>query len=219
MRRMFLLLFGSVLMLLHAQSEPAINSRAFQRYSLIPQNFSAIPADQIAVQKHSFLNLAGQAVLGQVLAVGFAAIPAYLTIASAFIEEDNGAVDARIGIAALFGLTIFAYSVGAATGVHWIAKAENPNHSFWGTVGYAAIGVGASSVLYAVLMTQQQKISGVGAVAIMIFPIISAMLYTSYIANWPSVPQSVSVHNKILCHRDLVGRSKLCNIELLRITL
>ena len=49
-------------------------------------------------------------------------------------------------------LTIAWYTFGAAVGVHWIAKSENPELSFWGTVGSSVIGAGVGLGLVSAIL-------------------------------------------------------------------
>ena len=142
--------------------------------------FKVVQTDKISSHNYSFLNLTGQAVAGSGFAVVFSIIPLALTWQAAWKSDGiNTREQMALGI-----LTLASYTFGAAVGVHWVAKAENPNISFWGTVGYSAIGDGAAILLASILASQYKTIPGAGGVVIALCPVIGSMVYASFISDW-----------------------------------
>ena len=174
------------------------------------------PDDNI-FKHHSFINLSGQAIIGSVFAAGFSILPLAATVANAWGSDGTRTSRATLGVA-LSILTISSYVFGSAVGVHLIAKSENTELSFWGTVGYSAIGGGAGIVLLAILASQYETIPGGGAIVIF-FPLIGSMVYASFISDWPQENQKISFYKNNISHKDLIEQTKLFNIELLRIKL
>lgn len=166
--------------------------------------------NKIDSQKHSIINLSGQLVVGSALAVGFSILPFSLGFAAAWSGNETGA-----GISSI--LAISSYLFGAGVGVHWIAKLENPELSFWNTVGYSAIGGGVNALLFTILSTQYTTIPEVGGTIAALCPVIGSMFYASVISDWPKETRETSFYKNILSHKDLIEQTKLFNVELLRI--
>lgn len=177
-------------------------------------HYSFDQSDKLASHKHSFINLAGQALVGSALAVGFFVPTLTLSIGLTWDKNINEPSQTALGI-----LSLSSYVFGAAVGVYWVAKSENPKLSFWKTVGYSAIGAGVGVVIVSILATQFTKIPTVGGSIAALSPIIGAMVYTSFISDWPQSNEEVSFYKDYFSHKDLVEQSKLFNIELFRIQL
>jgi len=111
-------------------------------------NSNKLELIQSSPRKHSFINLAGQVFTGSAVAVVFSILPTGLLVASVWGTERD------ISGPALGILAVSSYFFGAAVGVHWVAKAENKELSFWNTVGYSFIGGGVGVGLLAILSTQ-----------------------------------------------------------------
>jgi hypothetical protein len=116
-------------------------------------------------------------------------------------------------------LSLIVYSFGTAFGVHWVAKSENMENSFWGTVGSSIIGAGIGSGLVSILPPDNNDLNSPGVILAALCPLISSIIYTCFIADWPSESQNVTLQKNILAHKDLVQYSKIFEIELLRIKL
>jgi hypothetical protein len=169
-------------------------------------------SDKTVSQKHSFLNLSGQAFVGSAFAVGFSILPLAAAWANAWGSDGTTASQTALGI-----LTISSYLFGSAVGVHLVAKSENSELSLWKTFGYSAIGGGVGAILVAILASQYETIPGAGGVIVALCPIIGSMVYTSFISDWPQDNQKVSFAKTSLSHKDFIDQTKLFNIELLRI--
>ena len=180
---------------------------AYNRFTLVYQ-------DNILTEHHSFLNLSGQALVGSTLAMGFSILPLGAGVADALSRNSTKGSQTALGI-----LAISSYLFGAAVGVYWIASYENPNLSFWGTVGYSAIGGSVGVVLVSILATNYTTIPTIGAIIVALTPLIGSMVYASFISDWPVKIQSNSFYKNSLSHKDLVEQSQIINIELLKIKL
>jgi len=160
---------------------------------------------------HSEGNVFGQAFLGPIIGMGFSFLPGLLLYTGAGDEP----VD-QIGIGSIF---ISSYLLGAAAGVYWIAKAENPEVSYWGTAAFSALGGGAGALLAWALAENYHTFPGYGFILVGLCPVIGSILYTTLIADWPQANRTTSLLRNKYMHKDLVEQSKLLNIELLRIKL
>ena len=161
--------------------------------------------------KHSILNLCLQPVVGSGFAVIFSFLPLGATFANAWGNDRTTVSQTAWGI-----LTISAYLFGSATGVYLVAKYENPELSLWETFGYSAIGGGVSALTFAILASQYKTLPGIAAVAAF-FPVISSMIYASFISDWPQENQKISFDKKYIFHKDLIEQSEIIHIEILRI--
>jgi hypothetical protein len=177
-------------------------------------HFTVIQQDNISSQHYSFLNLTGQALVGSTLAIVFSIPPISAGFADAWSGKSNDASQTALGI-----LAISSYLFGAAVGVHWIASYENPNLSFWGTVGYSTIGGSVGAVLVSILATNYTTVPTVGVIIVALTPIIGAMIYASFISDWPIESKEISFHKINISHKDLIEQTKIINLELLRIKL
>lgn len=113
--------------------------------------YSIIPPVSVPPQNHSALNLGGQFLVGSTLSFVFLIPSAILGYASAW-NRSTDLEETAIGIFA-----VSSYLFGATVGVHWIAKAENTNLSFWKTAAYSAMGGGLSALLIAIASTQKKN--------------------------------------------------------------
>jgi len=177
-------------------------------------HFSFDQSDKLVSHKYSFINLAGQALVGSALAVGFFIPTLTVAVGVTWGKNINESLQTALGI-----FTFSSYIFGAAVGVYWVAKSENPKLSFWKTVGYSAIGAGVGVVIVSILATQFRRIPTVGGSIAALFPIIGAMVYASFISDWPQSNEKVYFYKDNFLHKDLVEQSKLFNIELFRIQL
>ena len=170
--------------------------------------------DKPVSKKYSFLNLSGQAIVGSVFAVGFSILPLAASWANAGGSDGTPVSQTALGI-----LTVSSYIFGSAIGVRLIAKSKNSELSFWGTVGYSAIGGGVGVILLSILASQYKTIPGADGVIVALCPIIGSMVYASFISDWPQENQEVSFTKTSISHKDIIEQTKLFNMELLRIKL
>lgn len=192
-------------------------SRSEYKYSL------SLPDDSLKnivplgkVKKHSTINLSLQVIVGEGLGIVLAIIPLSISFGSAWNGSNSKVVSDVFG-----ALSIPTYIIGVAAGVHWIARVENPKHSFWKTVGYSAIGGAAGVVLAAILASKYETIPPAGAVTLL-FPLISSIIYSTSIADWPydnniNYNERFSPKKNFYSHKDLIESSKLFNISLVTI--
>ncbi len=173
--------------------------------------------EEIVRKNYSFLNLSGQAILGSAFAVGFSILPLTAGLANSMGSDGTPTSRAVLGVT-LGIITLSSYMFGSAVGVHLVAKSQNPALSFWGTVGYSAIGFGAGIALLAILASQYETIPCGGGI-VLFFPIISSMVYASFISDWPKENENISFSKFNLSHKDIIERTKLLNLELFRIKL
>jgi len=170
--------------------------------------------DKVSANSYSFINLSGQAVVGSASEVVFSILPLAIAWNNALSGKSTPASQT-----ALLILTLASYTFGAAVGVHLIAKIENPNLSLLSTFGYSAIGTGAGIVLASILASQYTTIPVAGGVIIALCPVIGSMLYASFISDWPDDNPAMSFYKNNIAHKNLVDRTKLFNMEILRIRL
>lgn len=168
--------------------------------------------DNLSSRHHTFLNLSGQFLAGSSLAIGFSILPVSAGFADAWSGKSTNVSQTAWGI-----LIISSYLFGAAVGVHWIASYENPNLSFWGTVGYSAIGGGVGSIILSILAVNYKTIPPFGAVVVALTPVIGSMVYASFISDWPDESKEMSFDKIIGSHKDLIEQTKIFDIELLKI--
>lgn len=178
-----------------------------ENFNYIKKNL--IRTDSITAQKHSLENICGQALVGSICGAGFAVLP------FSAVSSNLGSKDQANTVSAI--LTLAWYTFGTAVGVHWVAKSENPDLSFWGTFGASAIGAGIGFGLVSTLSSGFRDPPYFSAVIAALFPIASSMIYTSCFADWPSENQNTTLQMRNLSHRDLVNSSKLFELNLLRI--
>lgn len=207
-----MLLFLSYYANTNAQNNNDINLQANHEFSYSHSHSdiddTTYKFDVIPFNKHSFSNLGAQALIGSLCAFSFAALPL------SSMSSKIGGKDQPNSTAAI--ITIASYAFGAAIGVHWIAKFENPENSFWGTAASSVIGAGIGSGLLFIQSSSDNYFAGLLA---LLSPIISSMIYASFIAEWSSESQNIALQKKIIAHKDLINQSKIINLELLRIKL
>jgi hypothetical protein len=164
---------------------------------------------------HTALNIAGQVVVGSALAFAFTIPSLTGTIAAVYGHTPNEAVQ--------YGLLFLIYSsyvFGAAVGVDWIASIDNQNNSLLETFGYSAIGSGASILLLGILSTQYHQIPTSGVLTALLCPILSSVLYTTLISDWPvqkKVSQEYIQPNNIHNYRDLVEESMQIKVNIFQL--
>jgi len=213
---MFRTILSSLFLFFHLflfGQENSITSDNTHSIFIAEENFKAIQQsliqiDSLVTQKHSVENTCGQALVGSLCAAGFAVLP-FSAVSSGLGSKDQ--VNAASAI-----LTIAWYTFGAAVGVHWIAKSENPELSFWGTVGSSIIGAGVGFGFVSAVSSAFTDPPYFSAVIAALCPIISSMIYASFISEWPSDSQNIALQKNILAHKDLIEKSKLFDAELFR---
>ncbi|MBL1211750.1 MAG: hypothetical protein HND52_00210 [Ignavibacteriae bacterium] len=197
-------------------SYPSLFSLTKNNYNFDKAKFSNYSINNplsIPPENHSFINLGGQFLVGSTLSFAFFIPSVVIGWASAW-NRSTDLEEAAVGI-----LMISSYLFGATVGVHWIAKVENSNLSFWGTAAYSAIGGGASALLIAIASTKYTRIPSVVIIIAASLPVIGAMFYSSFISDWSDQRSEESSIQKDLTHFDLIERTKLFNINLLHIRL
>ena len=175
--------------------------------SLIKRSIYNDLYDKNNQQKHSALNLFAQEVVGVASGIGLALPSYYLS------KVDRLAANGKEN------LTIFSfisYVIGSGVGVYLIADLENPNISFWETIGYAIIG-GGTSFLILNATFDERNILPIGIISFLILPTLSSMIYASYIADWNNEINTSIKNNALKNHSYLVENSKLFNVELWRV--
>lgn len=215
-RFLFILIFSSASILPQSESNQLAEVKAKMKsdsFSAL-NNFTVVQIDNISSQHHSILNLAGQALVGSSLAVGFSILPLSSAFGDALSGNATVASQTALGV-----LAISTYLFGAAVGVHWIASYENPNLSFWGTFGYSAIGGGVGTIIASVLAANYTTVPTAGVIFVALTPIMGAMTYASFISEWPGENQETSFNKAYDSHKDLIEHSNIVNLELLRIEL
>lgn len=165
--------------------------------------------DSDLIKSYSIENIFGQALVGSLCAATFAAFPFSAT------SSKLGSRDQLNSASAI--LTIAWYTFGAAVGVHWIAKSENPELSFWGTFGSSVIGACLGTGFIYLLSDGIKSPPHFSVVIAAVSPIISSMIYASFISDWPNENRDLSLQKDILAHKDLINHSKIFDLELLRI--
>ena len=174
--------------------------------SLIKRSIYNDLYDKNNQQKHSALNLFAQEVVGVASGIGLALPSYYLS------KVDRLAANGKEN------LTIFSfisYVIGSGVGVYLIADLENPNISFWETIGYSIIGGGTSFLI--LNATFDGIIFPIGIISFLILPTLSSMIYASYIADWNNEINTSIKNNALKNHSYLVENSKLFNVELWRV--
>lgn len=131
-------------------------------------------------RSHSVFNIAQQIVIGGAGMV----IPSSLLFGTAFVSALGGGDRTITTILAL--LSVPAYLFGTAGAVDWVASHENPNNSFWETFKYTSIGFGVGLGIVGVLSTKYTTIPGVGGTIAYVSPLIAALVYANFIADWPA---------------------------------
>jgi hypothetical protein len=183
-------------------------------YLAIDLDSNCISGDIVIPHKYSAINLTGQLLAGSALAFIFT-LPS-MTAAFYNAWSGHGSKESQILLSAI-GIT--SYLIGSATGVYWVAKSGNSELSYWGTVGYSAIGGSVSAILASILASKYTTIPGTGAVIIALCPLISSMVYASFISDWPGENENLSFSDNILSCKDIINYSNLFNLELIHIDL
>ncbi len=156
---------------------------------------------------YSKLNLLGQTVAGYGLGIGLASLPIYLRDASGSNNQQGFAISAMIF-----------YVVGSAVGVYSISQFENKELSFWGTLGYSALG-GVVGLSIAIITFDQSNSSSNSVLLALILPTFSAMIYSTFISDCPKERPTSEIINSFNTHQHLIQHSKLFDMELIRIRL
>ncbi|MFH1195431.1 MAG: hypothetical protein V1720_06940 [bacterium] len=213
MRASAILFFYLFSLQLFAQSASSKTHEIELRLSLKAENVTDTFAQYNPIDKnYTVFNTLGQFVMGNILSVVFSFLPA-----SASFAHSWGGGSKEVGYL-LGGLTLSAYMLGAGTGVYWIAHSQNKGLSYWGTCGYAAIGGAAALLSVAILSTQYNSLPGY-AMALFFLPTIGAMIYASDEANWPDIVSQQPIDTDYISHQEMINRTKLFEMELLRVEL
>lgn len=170
--------------------------------------------------RHSQVNILLQAVVGEGMGTFLAMISFGIAFTNALSESGSKTT------ADIFGaITIPVYILGTAAGVHWIAHIENKKHLFWKTLEFAAIGSCVGAVITGILAASYNNIPDAGAVVIALTPLIGSLTYSLSFAEWQSKDQSVKnykmseINNSTILVKDIVERSQIIKINLLRLQL
>ncbi len=167
--------------------------------------------------KHSTLNISLQTIVGEGMGLGLAIIPFSISFASGFSGSGSKTTSDIFGV-----ITIPAYILGTALGVHLIAHIENKEHSFWKTLEFAAIGGGAGVVLTGILAASYNSIPEAGAAIIALTPLVGSLVYSVSYADWRGENQSVNkfegfeINNNSALAKDIVEQSQIIKINLFR---
>jgi hypothetical protein len=172
---------------------------------------------------YSGINVIAQIVAGEIMAIGFSVVP-FAAAFGASLSERSGESEVNFWTA----VAISAYAFGTATGVHLIAKIENKDHSFGKTVLYSEFGALLASGFAIALKSDKRDnafSSKQAGVLILILPMVSSLVYSLALADWPEQSTTVTkykvseMNNKILSFKDLVNQSQIIKINLFRISL
>ncbi|NWF90095.1 MAG: hypothetical protein HXY50_11630 [Ignavibacteriaceae bacterium] len=214
MRRLLLLISLFYLSFGLQAQQPLYSSAKIDFVKSSSTKLSKFPNDSLTtnnleIHKHSAGNILAQAFLGFVVGGGLAIIPFSATIVDQ--GDNNKKLNTNLII-----LSVLSYTGGVSLGVHWAAKAENPNHSFWLTHVSSLLSLGIGT---AIAFSGIEEPPYVTSVIAGLSPIIGSIIYSTSIADWPDESKNITFQAKILSHKDLVNSSKMFEIELLRIGL
>jgi hypothetical protein len=166
-------------------------------------------SSKILRKQHSALNIAGQAVLAPVMGCVCGFIPLCATFAAAWSGED---------VYSWFGVTAVSYVLGVSLGVKWIGRIENKNLSYWQTVYYSALGgVAGGAATFGIARTVNRKAGGATAIAFLTSSVIGAIVYSTSIAEWNPKAGEISSPDKISSQKEIIERTKLFDIDLLKV--
>lgn len=121
----------------------------------------------------------------------------------------------------LFGAGV-GYAAGTALAVYLMAQPNNPNVSYWNTLGYSFIGAGAGIGIASLMNHKGTSFPYVVAFAA---PVIASIVYADFLAPSPSfrdyyyfpVSESSGNLSSLSSHKDLYNSTVLCNVDLFRI--
>ncbi len=156
---------------------------------------------------YSSLNLFGQGLAGFSGGMGFSLATYYSTKGNK-LHDSNENIKPNI-------LLLLSYVVGSATGVYFVSQLENSNTLFWETVGYSVIG-GSIGVVILTATFDGRDLSPFGIISFLALPIISSMIYSSYIVDWSEDNKINRDQVKSITHNDLLN-SNLINILKIKI--
>jgi len=162
--------------------------------------------------RHSYLNITWQLVVGSATAAGCSIIPWSIGFAEAWSGNSSPHSQTLWGV-----LTLVSYTFGAGLGVYWVSHVENPAQTLWGTIGYAAIGSSTAILTVALLSAKYTTIPGPITILAVLCPVISSILYGSFVADWPQSFNSASYKQIDFAHNELFESEKLFDMQLIRI--
>ncbi|HEX2869128.1 MAG TPA: hypothetical protein VHO03_18950 [Ignavibacteriales bacterium] len=151
---------------------------------------------------------------------GFAV--AYFSLfAGAGVGALGGAEGLGLAPYAVVGVGV-GYATGAAALVYFIGHNDNPNVTFWGTMGYSFLGAGAGLGTALLIGRGSRQF---GAVPVTIFfagPVLGAIAYANIIAPGPTFKDYYNKNDKYsfngnFSHKDLYNSTVLYNVNLLNI--
>lgn len=198
--------------ILHAQQDSTsytvLNFSKSSSTELIKYLNDSVQTDNLGINKHTTGNILAQAFVGSVCAGSLAILPF-----SAIITDQGNKKTINTN---LLIISIVTYTCGASLGVHWIAKAENPNHSFWLTQVSSIISLGIG---VGVAVSGIEDPPYVTVVIVALSPIVGSIIYSTSIADWSDPNQNPTLQPKNFSHKDLVNRSKMFELEIIKISL
>jgi len=165
---------------------------------------------------HSPVNIASQAIVSPLLGA-IIAIPTGILAFSLAADNLNG-ISGNVNFLDITVLAaVSGYIFGAGVGVYAISTRENKILPFWKTIGFAAIGAGGGMIVASILSSKYTTIPKFAGVVIALTPVIGAMIYTNFIADWIPEVQETNTVSKIRSHADFLNSKKLCSVNIIKI--
>lgn len=190
---------------LDREFSPEEISRYVQKDSLLLHNINLVK------QRSRFGVVAGELVFGPFLGVVTGVSGVYLFGGLSNMNHSHGSLDnLALGV---IGFSI-GYVTGTALGVYIIARAENPNVSFWPALGYSFLG--SVSGLGIAALTGSPAVAYLTIAA----PLICSMVYANNVPMPPVTGDDYSLIGKYSSthtHKDLYNSTVLCNVNLFKI--
>lgn len=153
---------------------------------------------------------------------GFA-VAYFSFFAGAGVGSLGGAEGLGLAPYAVIGVGV-GYTTGAAALVYFIGHNDNPNVTFWGTMGYSFLGAGAGLGIASLAARSDAPYRG-SAPYIIFFagPVIGSIVYANFIAPGPTFrdyynkADKYSFNGKSYSHKDLYNSTVLYNVNLFNI--
>jgi len=180
----FLIIYSNLFAQVNQKSILYLKSESKQLIEKSQLFSDSIYSENILNRKHSFGNIAAQAVIGSVFGLGLGSLAA--GSAFAYYWRREGTTFSNVFFSILIPSSLI---YGSAVGVHVVAKRENPRHSFWQTVKYSAYGAGGGVVLSLIFASQHKSVSSGEVILIALTPLIGSLIYSNYVAEWPETNQ------------------------------
>ena len=181
----------------------------------IPSTFNYYYAGTDNVrQHHSFWNITGQVFSGAAISIVFTTPVMWLGIAATWKGKQTDFENASVS-----AIIISSYLFSTALGVYWVAKTQNLSISLWSIAGYSLIGGAIATTTIGIISFYHQRFPGEGGV-VFLFPLISSIIYTTCIAEWPQQKAVTQYfHKTSLKHQDLINSSKIIDLPILDLSL